>query len=225
MRSAIQIGSYAILLVALTAIPAVGVAARPGSAPLGAIVQAVGGDGRVDILAAGSTIYAGDRLKTEDDEKLRARLGGWQIYLTSNTLVEVGGLPNDLSVTLLSGAIVISSPDRQTFQLQADGLTILPLGTQAALAQVIWKNAHELKVTSGSGGLQLSMGAEVQTIQQGETYRIAIETENQEAQGPAGSGKGAAPAGKNHFTKYAIAGGVIATAVGTWRAFVSPCAP
>ena len=225
MRSATQIGLYAILLVALTAIPAVGVAERPGSTPLGSIVQAVGGNGRVDIFAADSTIYAGDRLKTEGGEKLRARLGDWKIYLSPSTLMEVGGLPNDLSVTLLSGSIVISSPDHKTFQLLADGNTTRALGAQAARAKVILKNGHALEVASRSGALQLSMDGQVRMIQQGETYRIAIETENPEPQGPAGSGKGPAPAGKNHFTKYAIAGGVIATVIGTWRAFVSPCAP
>jgi hypothetical protein len=47
-----------------------------------------------------------------------------------------------------------------------------------------------------SSGLQLAMGEEIQTIQQGEADRIEIETENPEPRGPAGSGKGAMLAGK-----------------------------
>jgi hypothetical protein len=156
---------------------------------------------------------------------MKARLGVSPLFMAPSTLVDVGGLPNDSSVTLISGTAVISSPERQTFQLLAGGITIRPLGTQGAVAQVSWVNSRELDVASISGELQLSMGDKVQTIQQGESYRIDIETENAEPQGPPGSGKGAAPAGKNHFTKYVIVGVAVATIIGTWRALVSPCAP
>ena len=145
--------------------------------------------------------------------------------MAPGTLVEMGGLPNDYSVILMSGTVVVSAPDRQTFQLLADGITIRPVGTQRSAALVNWKNSHELEITSISGELQLSIGEQVETIQQGEAYKVEIETENPEPRGPAGSGKGAAPAGKNHFTKYAIVVGSIATGIGVSLAFVSPCAP
>jgi hypothetical protein len=225
MRSAPLIGCSAILYVILTVTSAAPLAAHPGQAPLGVIIEAVQGNKITDITRSGSTIYAGDRLSTQNDEKLRARLGGSQLYMAPGTLVEMGGLPNDYSVILMSGTVVISSADHQTFQLLADGITIRPVGTQRSAALVIWKNSHELEVTSISGELQLSIGEQVETIQQGKAYNVEIKTENPEPRGPAGPSQGAVPTGKSHFTKYAIVGGSIATGIGTWRAFVSPCAP
>jgi hypothetical protein len=174
MRSAPLIRWPAIICIILTATSAVPLTARAASAPLGFIVHAIGGNGRADVAGTGSAIYAGDRLKTDDNEKLQARLGDWQIYLASKTLAEVGGLRDDPSVTLISGTIVISSPDRQTFRLQADGLTILPPGTQGAGAKIIWKYAHALEVASRSGGLQLSTGGEVQTIQRARPIALRL---------------------------------------------------
>lgn len=224
MRSTPLIGCSAILYVILTVTSADPLAAHPGQAPLGVIMEAVRGKGIADIARSGSTIYAGDRLRTEGDENLRARLGVSHLYMAPGTVVNMDGLPNDYPVILMSGTVVISSDDRQTYRLLADGITLRPVGTQRSAALVIWKNSHELEVTSISGELQ-SIGEQVETMQQGKAYNIEIKTENPEPQGPAGSGKGAAPAGKNHFTKYAIIGGSIATIIGTWRAFVSPCAP
>jgi hypothetical protein len=225
MRFAPIIGWSAILRVALTAAFAVPLAAHPAQSPLGVIMQAVRGNGGVDIPGTGSTIYAGDRLKTEGNEKLQARLGDSQLFIAPSTLVEVGGLPNDPSITLISGTVVISSLETQTFQLLADGITIRPLGTQGAKVQVTWVNSRELKVASISGELQLSMGDAIRTLMPGDSDRIEIETENAEPQGPPGSGKGAVPADKNHFTKYVIVVTAIATGIGIWRAVVSPCAP
>jgi len=197
----------------------------PASVPIGVILQAGRANGSAEIAGTGSAIYAGDRLKTEDGEQLRVRLGFLQLSIWKSTVVEVGGLPNNPSATLVSGTIVIASPESQTFQLLADGITIRPLGAQRSEIQVTWVNAHQLEVSSKRGGIQLSLDDEIQTVMTGESYRIEIETEKTAPQGPAGSGKGATPTGRNHFTKYLIAGGTIATVIGIWRAFVSPCAP
>ena len=225
MRSAIRIGLHAILQVALAAIAAAGVAAPPLQAPLGAIVQAVRGNGSVDTAGTGSTIYAGDRLNAEGDEKVWARLGKLLLCIEPGTVVDLGGVPDDPSANLVNGAVDISARENQTFQLLADGITIRPLGAGGSVARVTLVNAHELEVTSERGGIQLSIGEKIQTIPQGETYRVVIEPENPEPRAPAAPGKGALPAGKNDFMKYLIGGGAIATGIGIWRAFVSPCTP
>jgi hypothetical protein len=176
-------------------------------------------------IGGGATIYDGDRLETQDDQTLYARVNGSQLYLQPATLAEVYGLPNGFSAHLMHGTVVISSLETHTYQLLADGITIRPLGAQKSAAQVTWANSSELTVTGISGGIQLSMGDEVETVKPGESYRIEIEREQPEPQGNAGSGRSAAPTGKSHFTKYLIVGVAVATAIGTWRALVSPCSP
>jgi hypothetical protein len=214
-----------ILYTGLAVASVVPLAARSAPVALGAIVQAVRGNGGADIAGTDSAIYAGDRLNAEGDQIVWARLGKLLLCIEPGTVVEVGGVPNDPSSNLVNGAVNTSARENQTFQLLAGGITIQPLGARGSVARVTLVNAHKLEVTSERGGIELSMGEKIQTITQGETYRIVIEPENPEPRAPAAPGKGALPAGNNNFMKYLIGGGAIATGIGIWRAFVSPCAP
>jgi hypothetical protein len=198
---------------------------NPVSAPFGEILHASRERSGLETTYNGVTIYDGDRLETQSDETLWARLHNSQLNVMPNTLTEIHGLPNGFSAVLMRGTVIVSSLETQAFQLLADGITIRPLGAQGSVAQVTLVNSSELEVTSPSGGIQLSMGDEIETVMPDKSYRIEIEPDKPEPQGNAGSGQGTAPTGKSHFTKYLIVGVAVATAIGIWRAVVSPCAP
>src|SRR6266566_5641928 len=150
-----------VLSVSLIGIPALATAANPASAPLGWVLQADRAHVGADITSGGATIYDGDRLETQGDGTLRARLGGSQMYLRPSTLAEVHGLSNGFSASLLYGTIIASSPAGQTFQLLANGATIRPVGTHPTVAKVTWVNAKELLLTSNLGTIQVSLDGDV----------------------------------------------------------------
>ena len=209
---------FAILVMALVGMPVLGAPTSPASAPLGVIVQADNAQVGAD-LSAGATIYDGDRLATTDGT-LRARLGGPQLVLHTNTNALVHGLPNGFSADLATGTVVVSSSQGQTFELVADGATIRPAGTKGAVGQITRVNATELILSSSRGGLEVTYGEEVRTIEPGTTYRMEIEPEDA---GPGADGGPLHSGRRRRAAYYAIAGGVAAvTGILIWRALMSP---
>src|SRR5258708_3747114 len=129
--------------------------ANPPSAPLGIVLQADRAQVGSDVTSGGSTVYDGDRLKTQIEGTLRATLGGPQLYLRHATSAQVHVLPNGFSADLTEGAVVVSTTEGQSFQLLADGATIRPVGTQPVVAQITRVNAKELQLTSSRGALEV----------------------------------------------------------------------
>ena len=210
-----------VLSALLIGIPAMATPANPASAPLGFVLQAERANLGAGITSGGATIYEGDRLETQDNGTLRARLGGSQMYLRPSTLAEVHGLSNGFSASLLYGTVIASSPAGQTFQLLANGATIRPVGTHPTVAKVTWVNAKELLLTSNLGTIQVSLDGDVKTIEAGNSYRMEIQPEDP---GPQGSG---APThgGRNRAIYIWITVAAVATGIGVWRATVSPAGP
>jgi ferric-dicitrate binding protein FerR (iron transport regulator) len=214
------------LSAALIGIPVMAMPANPASAPLGVILQADRAQMRTDIASVGATIYEGDRLETQDDGTLRARLGGSQMYLNQSSAAEVHGLSKGYSANLMHGTVIASSPEGQTFQVLANGITIRPAGPHATVARVTWVSAEELLLTTNLGAIVVSMGDETNTIEAGKSYRMEILPEGPGPQGP-GSGTEPAHPGRRRRLAFILLGGAVAagTAIGVWRATVSPTAP
>jgi hypothetical protein len=211
------------LSVALIVIPAMAMPANPASAPLGMVLQADRARGGADMISGGATIYEGDRLETQDDGTLRARLSLSQMYLRPSTATEVHGLPNGFSASLIRGTVVASSPEGQTFRLLANGVTIHPAGTQATVAEVTWVSPTELVLTSSRGAIEVSLGDEAKTIEAGSSYRMEIGPEDAAAQG-SGNPNGPAHSGRRRRLAFFLLFGGIggATAYGIWRVLESP---
>jgi hypothetical protein len=205
----------------LIGIPAMATPANPASAPLGWVLQAERAHLGLDITSGGATIYDGDRLETQGDGTLRARLGNSQMYLRQSTLAEVHGLSNGYSATLLHGTVVASSPEGQTFQLLANGATIRPVGTRATVAQITRVSFNELLLTSNVGAIQVSLdGGDVKTIEAGNSFRMEIQME---AASPGqDNGSGSQHGGRNRAIYFWIGLASVAAGVGVWRALITP---
>ena len=213
-----------VLSTLLIGMPAMATPANPASAPLGFVLQAEHANLGAGVTSGGATIYEGDRLETQDNGTLRARLGGSQMYLRPSTLAEVHSLSNGFSASLLSGTVIASSPAGQTFELLANGATIRPVGTQPTVAKVTWVNAKELLLTSNLGTIQVSLEGDVKTIEAGNSYRMEIQPEDP---GPQGSGSQPQPThgGRNRAIFFWITAAGVATGIGLWRAMESPDHP
>jgi hypothetical protein len=213
----------AIMTASMAGIPLFAATPHPATAPLGVVLQADHAIVGADVIASGATVYAGDTLETNDSGTLRARLGGPQVFLRSNTTAQVQSLEHGFSATLKRGTVVISSEASNTFELLADGAAIRPAGAQPVVAQVTLVNANELLLTSTRGALLVSMGDEVRTVESGRSYRMEVDSDPG-GPGPQGSG-GPVHSARNHFLLLVIVGAAAGTGIGIWRAVLSPSTP
>jgi len=80
--------------------------ANPPSAPLGSGYAGGSRHQGVDFASGGATIYDGDRLETQDDGILRARLGKFPVVHAAKHARRVHSLSNGYSANLLHGTVV-----------------------------------------------------------------------------------------------------------------------
>ena len=194
-------------------------APKPASIPLGVIVQADTGSYGADLTAVGATVYDGDTLETNKGS-LRVRMGGPQIFLRSNTASQVRGIANGFSASLLHGTVVASSAAGETFQILADGAVIRPAASQqATVAQISMVSPTEALVTSSRGALEITMGDEVKTVEEGKSYRMEVAPEEASADPQQ---RGPYHTARNRFVLIAILAISAATGVGIWRVLESP---
>ena len=218
MRTLVRSSLLVVLSIMLVGIPMMAMPANPPSAPLGSVMQADRAHQGVDLTSSGATIYDGDRLETQDDGTLRARLGKSQLYMQQSTVAEVHGLSNGYSANLLHGTVIASSPEGQTFQLLANGATVRPASAHATVARVTWVNANELLLTSNLGAIQVTYEGDVKTIEPGNSVRMEIKTEDAAGPGPQGA---PSHGGRNRAIYFWVAAAAVATGVGIWRVMVS----
>lgn len=226
IRKHSSLTSILALAAALAAAPALAAPASGDPVALGTVLEVKSAQTGAEANSAGATIYDGDRLETKGTGTLRVRLDKSQMYLHPGTLTEVHSISNGFSAALVRGAVMVSSPQGQTFQVLSDGATIRPAGSQAAIAQVTWVNANELLLSSYRGAIQVSLDGDTQTIEAGNSYRMLIEPDDPGPQGNGGhSGGGPVATGRNKIVLILIP--VVAAVVGVlvWRALESPAAP
>jgi len=221
VRTPLSTGLAIILSFAIAAAPVMAAPSSPAIAPLGVVIQAEHAQLGADATSGGATIYDGDSLQTTWSGSLRANLGGPQMYLRQNTTTQVHNLPKGFSAELTSGTIVVSAKDGQAFELLADGAIIRPSGADPVVAQITRASAKELLISSTRGSLLVTMGDEVKTVEPGGSYRLEVEADASDP-GPQG---GPFHTARNHFIWIAIFALSGATAIGVWRALVSPSAP
>jgi hypothetical protein len=206
--------------------PANAMSTNAVSIAVGSVLDAnraqVGGD----LAFAGTTIYDGDRLETDQVGALRSRLHESQVYLGSSTLISVRRLSAGFSLTLVHGAVVVSSPEGETFELFSDGATIDPVGTEATIIRVTRVSPSELLLTSERGAIQVSFGDYERKLEGGSNYRMIIRSDDSSPQDNGDHGKPRpASGGRNRIVLILVPAAAVAVGVVLWRALMSPSAP
>jgi hypothetical protein len=194
-------------------------------APIGTVIEATGDDGSpglVDAQHEGMAVYDGDTLKTGEDQMFRVRLNGPQMIMRSNSLADVHAIEHGFSAVIKSGTVVISMNRGQEFKADADGIMIRPVGDAATVAEIALVSPNEIILGSEKGPLELELGTEKKTLEPGNSYRVEVNSDQQE---PGPRGQRPKPAAKSHFTVIAIGAVAVGTTIVIWRAFVSPSVP
>jgi len=173
----------ALLVSSLVCGPALAAAARP----LGNILFAENARLGSVAAAAGSTVFAGDRIATDAGGSIRVRIGTGQIYMPANSTITLGEYPAGMSATLTKGAVGFGAQEESLIVVKASEAMIRPKTSQPTHGQVELVGPKELLVSSYRGALEVVVGTEVNTVPEATTYRVVLETEPQDPQGTGAS--------------------------------------
>jgi hypothetical protein len=200
---------------------------------LGTVVSADRAHVGTAMASAGSTVFAGDKLNTEQAGHLQVRVGTARLVLTGSSQVVWGADDGAPSATLTGGTAAFSTANAKAFVLHAGTAVFRPRDDEPTVANVTFLNPKELVVRCSHGALLIGVDDDVRVIPEGTAYHVVLDPD---AAIPAGAAPAAASpsswpqrppikAGKSKFIWYAIAFTAIVTGFVIYEACESPDRP
>jgi hypothetical protein len=201
------------------------------NSPVGAILSAVRAHVGTAPASAGTTVFGGDRLSTEQSGSIQVRAGAARLLLSASSSAMLRDADGAAAATLLSGTALFSTTIAKAFTLVAARAEIRPRDDVPTIAQVSIETPKQFIVRSSRGALIVTVDGETQIIPEGETYRVTLDSEAPpEPQGPRGAGaknfpNKKTPQGKSNFYRALAIGAGVATYFIVDEAFESPDKP
>jgi hypothetical protein len=227
-------GSLSVSLSILLSISLLATSAFGGSAlGLGTVVSADRAHVGTAAASAGSTVFAGDKLDTEQAGNLQIRAGAARLVLTGSSRVVWGAEDGAPSATLTGGTAAFSTSNAKAFVLHAGTAVFRPRDNEPTVANVTLLNAKELVVRCSRGALLIGVDDDVRVIPEGTAYHVVLDSDAAipagalpaAATSPWGQDRPPIKAGKSKFIWYAIAFASIVTAFLVWEVCESPDKP
>jgi hypothetical protein len=163
----------AALLGSLCIAPALGAAAKP----LGSVIQSEGGS--IDNVGAtvGASVFSGDAVGTTQNAggRLRLRLGTAQVFLLAGSTAVLSDIPGGVAADLTYGTAGFSTSGTQPVEIRTSNGIIRSKGAEGSYGQVMIAGPHELVVTSFHGALDIDVDGQVQTVDDGQSYRVVVD--------------------------------------------------
>src|SRR5216684_5154284 len=206
-----------------------------GGSPLGlgTVVSADRAHVGTAAASAGSTVFAGDKLDTEQAGNLQIRAGAARLVLTGSSRVVWGAEDGAPSATLTGGTAAFSTANAKAFVLHAGTAAFKPRGDEPTVANVTLLNPKELVVRCSRGAVLIAVEDDVRVIPEGMAYRVVLDPEAAGRLGgaPAPAAHGSwgqnqkRKAGKSNFIWYAIGFTALVTGFAVSEALESPDRP
>jgi hypothetical protein len=179
------------------------------SSSLGTVVFAARAHVGAAQASVGATVFSGDRLSTEQSGSVQVRAGQARLLLSGSsnvTLLQDDATP---AATLNSGSATFSTANSKAFALHAASAVIRPNTDKPTIGKVSVLNPKELIVQCTRGSLSIAVEDDVREIAEGAAYRVVLDPNAADPQGPRGAGTkgyGGPPikAAKSKFIWYAI---------------------
>jgi len=200
------------------------------SSSLGTVVYADRAHVGAGQASVGATIFGGDRLSTEQSGSVQVRAGAARLLLSGASIATFSQEDANPAATLTLGSATFSTANSNAFALHVASAVIRPSTNQPTIGQVTVVSPKELIVKSTRGSLSISVEDDVREIPEGAAYRIVLDPNAADPQGPRGAGskgQGGPPikAAKSRFIWYAVAVTSAVTAVTFIEVFLSPTRP
>lgn len=199
--------SYSLLLSAVWAAP---------SAAYGTVVFADRARVGTASASVGATVFSGDRLSTDEMGTVQVRAGAARLLLSSASIAWLAQDEASPFATLTTGAATFSTANSKAFALHVASAVIRPSTDRPTIGKVTVLGPKEFTVQSARGSLLLAVEDDVREIPEGMAYRVVLDPNAAQPQGPRGAGTkgiGGPPikAAKSKFIWYVIAIGVVVT--------------
>jgi hypothetical protein len=197
---------------------------------LGTVVYAERAHVGAALASVGATVFSGDRLSTDQAGSLQVRAGAARLLLSSYSSATFSQEDASPAATLDFGSATFSTANSNAFALHVASAVIRPKTSQPTIGQVTVLNPKELIVKSTRGSLTIAVEDDVREIPEGGAYRIGLDPDAADPQGPRGAGSkgtGGPPirAAKSRFIWYAIAVTAVVTVWALHEVFESPDRP
>ncbi len=213
--------SYTLLITPVWAAP---------SSSLGTVVYADRAHVGAAQTSVGATVFSGDRLSTEQSGSVQVRAGAARLLLSGASIATLSQEDANPAATLTLGSATFSTANSNAFALHVASAVIRPNTNQPTIGRVTVLNAKELIVKSTRGSLSIAVDDDVREIPEGAAYRIVLDANAADAQGPRGAGTkgyGGSPikAAKSRFVWFAVAATGVVTVITFREVFESPARP
>ena len=213
--------SYTLLITPVWAAP---------SSLLGTVVYADRAHVGAAQTSVGATVFSGDRLSTEQSGSVQVRAGAARLLLSGASIATLSQEDANPAATLTLGSATFSTANSNAFALHVASAVIRPNTNQPTIGRVTVLNAKELIVKSTRGSLSIAVDDDVREIPEGAAYRIVLDANAADAQGPRGAGTkgyGGSPikAAKSRFVWFAVAATGVVTVITFREVFESPASP
>ena len=200
------------------------------SSSLGTVVYAYRARVGAAQTSVGATVFSGDRLSTDQSGSVQVRAGAARLLLSSASIATLSQEDASPAATLTLGSATFSTANSNAFALHVASAVIRPNTNQPTIGQVTVLNPKELIVKSTRGSLSIAVEDDVREIPEGAAYRIVLDPNAADAQGPRGAGTkgyGGSPmkAAKSRFIWFAVAATAVVTVFGFSEVFESPARP
>ncbi|MGA8102544.1 MAG: hypothetical protein WB869_10340, partial [Candidatus Acidiferrales bacterium] len=169
--------SHGILAAAL--LGSVGIAPALGAAakPLGSVIQSEGGS--IDNVGAsvGASVFSGDAIGTTQNAagRLRLRLGAAQMFLLADSTATLIDIPGGVAANLTYGTAGFSTSGAEPVEIRTSNGIVRSKGPDGSYGQVMIAGPHELIVTSFHGALDIDVDGQIQTVNEGQSYRVVVD--------------------------------------------------
>jgi len=203
--------------------------AAPASS-LGTIVYADRAHVGAARASVGSTIFIGDRLSTDQSGSVQVRAGAARLLLSGASIATFSQDDVSPAATLTYGSAIFSTSNSKAFALHVGSAVIRPNTNQPTIGQVTVLTSKELIVKSTRGSLSIAVEDDVREIPEGAAYRVVLDPNVSDLQGPRGAGTkgyGGPPikAAKSKFIWYVVGATALITVWALHEAFESPDRP
>ena len=183
------------------------------SASFGTVVFADRAHVGSTLASVGATVFSGDRLSTEQMGSVQVRAGAARLLLSGGSSATLIQDEASNAATLTLGSATFSTANSKAFALHVASAVIRPYTDGPTIGKVTVLGPKELVVQSTRGSLSIAVEDDVREIPEGVAYRIVLDPNAPNPQGPRGAGTkgiGGPPikAAKSKFIWYVIAASV-----------------
>jgi hypothetical protein len=158
------------------------------SAPFGTVVFADRAQVGTVSVSVGTTVFSGDRLSAGQLGSVQVRAGSARLLLTSRGVATLGQDEATPSATLSGGTATFSTANSKAFILHVASAVIRPNTDQPTIGKVTVLSPKEFMVQSTRGSLSIAVEDDVREIPEGVAYRVVLDPNAPEPQGPRGAG-------------------------------------